>query len=55
MFDNRLNLRSDKWIPELKTLCLNFLNKVKTSPGGHFLQFSDELGTEERPGRIVEA
>jgi hypothetical protein len=40
------SFRSDKWIPEIKTLCLNFLAKIKEYPGGHYLCFRDDLGIE---------
>jgi len=48
-----VNFKSDKWIPEIKTLCMDFLAKIKEYPGGRFLCFNDALGTKENPGSIV--
>jgi len=48
-----VNFKSDKWIPEIKTLCMDFLEKIKEYPGGRFLCFNDALGTKENPGSIV--
>jgi len=44
---------SDTWIPEIKNLCFDFLKYLQKRPGGRFLHFRDELGTPEKPGRIV--
>ena len=44
---------SDAWIPDLKILCQNCLKYFRTLPGGKYLVFSDEIGTAEKPGRIV--
>ena len=35
-----VNFKSDKWIPEIKTLCMDFLEKIKEYPGGRFLCFN---------------
>jgi hypothetical protein len=45
---------SDKWIPDVVDMCLDFLKAMQTRPGGRFLKFNDEFGTPEKPGRIVE-
>ena len=44
---------TDEWIPSLKELCLSFLDKLNTCPGGQYLKFRDDLGTKEQPGKIV--
>lgn len=44
---------SDVWIPDIRNLCLEFLGKLKSLPGGQYLKFSDELGTIENPGKLV--
>jgi len=51
--DTASNFGSDRWIPDLKILCLNFLKNLQKRPGGRFLKFSDEIGTIEEPGRII--
>ena len=54
MPDNGIEFGSDSWIPEIKNLCFDFLKNLQKHPGGRFLQFKDDLGTAEKPGRIVE-
>jgi len=44
---------SDKWIPDLRTLCLKVSEYIQKKPGGKFLKFSDEIGDIDHPGRIV--
>jgi len=51
--DNNLKFGSDTWIPGIKNLCFDFLKNLQKRPGGRFLQFRDDLGTIEKPGRIV--
>ena len=53
MLDSTARFHSDVWIPKIKNLCLGFLSEMQNYPGGQYLRFSDELGTVERPGRIV--
>ena len=53
MPDSKMEFGSDTWIPEIKTLCFEFQKNLQKRPGGKFLQFRDELGTIEKPGRIV--
>jgi len=51
---SRVQFESDVWIPDIKYLCINFLNVLHHRPGGRYLKFKDYLlGTTERPGRIV--
>ena len=54
MSDVALRFGSDEWIPDLKILCLNYLENLQKRPGGRFLKFSDEIGTIEEHGRIIE-
>jgi len=49
-----IKFESDSYITLIKSRCVKFLSKVQSYPGGKFLRFSDELGTEEHPGRIVQ-
>jgi len=51
--EDHTKFSSDKWIPDIRTLCLNFLTKMQQFPGGHSLCFKDGLGTIETPGEIV--
>jgi hypothetical protein len=44
---------SDKWIPALKGLCLDFLKSLQDKPGGQYLLFRDFIGTEANPGKII--
>jgi hypothetical protein len=45
---------SDSWIKSLQNLCFDFLENLRTRPGGRFIHFKDELiGTIEKPGIIV--
>lgn len=53
MRDNNIKFGSDSWIPDIKNLCFDFLKYLKKHPGGNFLCFRDDLGTAEKPGRIV--
>ena len=53
MSNNENKFGSDKWIPEIKNLCFDFLKNLQKRTGGKFLKFKDELGTIENPGRIV--
>ena len=50
---NGMQFGSDTWIVGLKILCFNFLKNLQKRPGGAFLKFRDDLGTVEKPGRIV--
>ena len=45
---------SDKWIRPIMSTCMDFLKKMRDYPGGKFLGFRDDLGTEEHPGKIVQ-
>jgi hypothetical protein len=45
---------SDSWLPAVKELCFDYLKNLQKRPGGHYLKFNDELGSREKPGRIVE-
>jgi hypothetical protein len=51
--DSGIKINSDIWIPEIKTLCLKFCKNLQKYPGGRFLKFRDDLGTAEKPGKIV--
>jgi hypothetical protein len=53
MPENEINLSSDAWIPAIRGLCSDFYNYLKKCPGGNFLQFRDDIGTIEKPGKIV--
>jgi hypothetical protein len=44
---------SDAWIPAIKNLCLDFLKFLQKRPGGQYLKFRDDIGTAEKPGRII--
>jgi len=45
---------SDIWIPHIVKICGEFLSLVsKNCPGGCYLRFRDEIGTIEKPGKIV--
>jgi len=44
---------SDNWIAGIKILCFDFLKNLQKRPGGVFLKFKDDLGTAEKPGKIV--
>jgi len=46
-------LPSDKWIPHILKVCGEFLSLVSKYPGGRFLTFRNEIGTIEKPGKIV--
>jgi hypothetical protein len=51
--DSGIIFGSDTWILEIKNLCFDFLKNLQKRPGGRFLRFRDDLGTPEKPGRIV--
>ena len=53
MRDSGIIFGSDTWISEIKNLCFDFLKNLQKRPGGRFLRFRDDLGTPEKPGRIV--
>jgi hypothetical protein len=40
-------------ISGLRSLCFTFKESFQKRPGGQYLKFRDEIGTEENPGRIV--
>jgi hypothetical protein len=48
-----IKLNSDIWIPDIKNLCMEFCKNLQKHPGGRFLEFRDDLGTAEKPGKIV--
>ena len=54
MSDTVSTFGSDRWIPDLKILCFDFLKNLQKRPGGRFLKFRDEIGTLDKPGRIIE-
>ncbi len=47
---------SDKWIPDLRNLCLGFSSYMTNNqyPGSEHLKFSDEIGDFENPGKIIQ-
>jgi hypothetical protein len=51
--DSGIKFNSDIWIPEIKSLCLEFCKNLQKHPGGRFLKFRDDLGTATQPGKIV--
>jgi hypothetical protein len=52
--DNGIRFNSDIWIPEIKSLCFEFCKYLQQNrPGGRFIKFRDNLGTTEKPGKIV--
>ena len=53
MTNKEIAFRTDKWLPDLRNICFDFLKNLQKRPGGKFLKFKDEIGTIEKPGRIV--
>ena len=45
---------SDKWLPEINQLCFEFLENLRSRPGGKYLCFKDNLfGIGDKPGKIA--
>jgi len=44
---------SDEWILDIKNLCYRFQKRLAKTSGGQYLVFRDDIGTKEKPGRIV--
>jgi len=53
MSDTVSTFGSDRWIPDLKILCFDFLKNLQKRPGGRFLKFRDEIGSIAEKGRII--
>jgi hypothetical protein len=47
-------MNSDIWIPDINNLCANFFETLQKQPGGRFIVFQGNIGTEQKPGKVVE-